>query len=298
MAAVFESSCERLWCAPDKASNVRLRANTLGATVAVLGGLCAVLFLVGVMFFLDNADKIDPQIVLSMQTLGLLLLVFWSLSAVSSMLVIHYTILSPVAHLRMAVAETGKQRDLSKRIELSFPGEVEALATTINAMLLALQRTVEADRAVTQQAGEELKRAKERAEQASRAKSQFLAAISYEIRSQLHGILGITHLAREDALPSETREQFAMAQASAASLVSLVNDVLDYSKIEAGTLEFENINFDLVSALNETLKPLERRAETKGLVFQVKLCNRSAKSCTWRSAPPRSNCHQSREQRH
>ncbi len=227
------------------------------------------LFLAGVMIFLDNADQLDPQIVLSMQTFGLLLLVFWSLSAVSIMLVIHYTVLSPVARLRMAVAEIGKQHDLSKRIELSLPGEVEALATAINAMLFDLQRTVEADRLVTQQAGEELKRTKERAEQANRAKSQFLATISYEIRSQLHGILGITRRAREDALPPEMREQFAMAQASAASLVSLVNDLLDYAKIEAGTLEFENINFDLVSALNETLKPLERRAETKGLMFQV-----------------------------
>jgi signal transduction histidine kinase/ActR/RegA family two-component response regulator len=255
--------------APDEASTVWLRANTLGAILAVLGGLCGILFMAGVLIVLDDAGHISRHIALSIQTVGLLLLVFWLVSAVGIMLVVHRTILLPVARLRTAVAEVGKQRDLSKRIEPSLPGEVGKLATAINAMLLELQQTVEAESVAVRQADEELKRAKERAEHANRAKSQFLATISHEIRNQLNGLFAIVQQVRQDTLTPETRGQFAMAQASAVSLLALVNDLLDFAKIEAGKLELENINFDLVTALKEALKPLELRAGQKGLEFQV-----------------------------
>jgi Signal transduction histidine kinase len=227
------------------------------------------LFVAGVLIFLDDADQLNRHIALSVQTVGLLLLVFWLVSAVGIMLVVHRTILSPVARLRTAVAEIGKQCDLSKRIELSLPGEVGKLVTAINAMLLELQQTVEAESLATRRADEELRRAKERAEHANRAKSQFLATISHEIRNQLNGLFVIAQQVRQDTFTTETREQFAMTQASAASLLALVNDLMDFAKIEAGKLELESINFDLVTALKEALKPLELRAGQKGLEFQV-----------------------------
>jgi signal transduction histidine kinase/CheY-like chemotaxis protein len=248
---------------------VWLRANTLSAVVAVLGALCGMLFVTGLLIFLDSADQLNRPVVLSVQAFGLLLLVFWLLAAIGVILVIHRTILSPLARLRQAVAEIGKQRDLVKRIELSFPGEIGALATAINAMLLELQQTAEADRMVMVQADAELKRARERAEHANRGKSQFLATISHEIRNQLNGLFVIAQQVRQDTLTPETREQFAMTQASAASLLALVNDLLDFAKIEAGKLEIENINFDLAATLKEALKPLELRARQKGLNFQI-----------------------------
>src|SRR5581483_87862 len=122
-------------------------------------------------------------------------------------------------------------------------------------------RLEDAIRARTQ----ELAIEKARAESANRAKSDFLATVSHEIRTPMNGVIGLSRLLTESSLAADQREWAQAILASGESLLTLINDILDFEKIEAGKMTLASEPFDLYNTLMEAHQLLRTRAEQKSL---------------------------------
>ena len=145
---------------------------------------------------------------------------------------------------------------------------LESLITSQN-LQLSFQKTLE-DKVNLQtrqlsETNKELEKATEKAQQSNRLKSEFLANMSHEIRTPMNGVIGMLNLLKSSSLDHDQSHKVKLAKSSADSLLLLINDILDLSKIESGKLELESIQFNLHDLLSEQITALAYVAQQKGL---------------------------------
>lgn len=120
----------------------------------------------------------------------------------------------------------------------------------------------------------ELEKAKEKAEGATVAKTQFLSTMSHEIRTPMNAVIGLTHLLLQENPRDDQLDNLQTLKFSAENLLSLINDILDFSKIEAGKIEFEQISFKLVDMVNSIKHSMEYKAKEKGIELKLEIDKR------------------------
>ncbi|HUK58654.1 MAG TPA: response regulator [Stellaceae bacterium] len=192
--------------------------------------------------------------------------------------VLQRLLVDPILALVSVARTIASHGELRARVELQSNDELGELGRAFNQMLDRLeereqelhQHRQDLERLVVERTSE-LAAAKDAAEAATVAKSSFLANMSHEIRTPMNAIVGLTHLLRRASHDPEEQEKLRKISDAAQHLLSIINDILDISKIESGNLTLEETDFDLETLMNRVFTLVSDRAQAKGLeiIFDV-----------------------------
>ncbi|MCC2956441.1 response regulator [Massilia sp. IC2-477] len=190
------------------------------------------------------------------------------------------SIAEPVTKLIQAAQKVSSSQNYSLRIAHQRTDELGQLIDSFNTMMAQIEdrgaallhHRDELERQVGVRT-EQLEKAKNAAEAASRAKSAFLATMSHEIRTPMNGVLGMTEMLLATGLTETQRNYTTLVKRSGEHLLVIINDILDFSKIEAGKLTIEYINFNLWDLLDDIHNVYTPQAAAKGIGFDFDIAN-------------------------
>jgi len=233
--------------------------------------------ILGTVYLRSNGEELARQINVLTMVVGLVMFICLMVSIVISSK-LQQIISDPLLRLTRIAREISATKSYSVRVEQHTNDEIGQLYDAFNGMLVQIQQrddfletNVAARTADLSAANEQLTVSKERAEEADRLKSEFLANMSHEIRTPMSIIRGMTELTLQADVTGKQRRNLEIVLSSSESLLKLINELLDLSKIEAGRMELNEGEFDFKKSVGQSLDVLELLAREKQISLQYEI---------------------------